>query len=144
MAGDYLYVGYISDRYNLEVGDIGAGRSGSALVGKGAKGSVKYKAHQVGAIYISNPSLFETPVLSGFGTFYNYNIDRLKTSAYYESANQRLYGVKTDYGTVDVNYQINNKHTVTLGGGYSKEDYQRLTPISTTGYRTALARNNFV
>ncbi|MCU4156222.1 hypothetical protein J1N10_09555 [Carboxylicivirga sp. A043] len=138
LQGDYFYLGYFTPHYNVEVGDITAGKIGSLLVGSGIKGSYTYKNHQVGAIYIGNPSPFEDPFLTGYGAFYTYKKNKLKADVYYESTNNTVHDIQSNYATVDANYRVNQSHTIQLGGGYSIENYTGAGVEGVTGYRAKL------
>jgi len=133
--GNYFYLGYFSSLYNVELGDISAGRSGSLLVGKGAKGSVKYKEHQLGGLYIQKPTILDEVSFMGYGAFYNYSKAKLNGSVYAESSNDDLWGIKTDFATANVGYKINNYHAVNVGGGYSMENFANQAVESTSGYK---------
>ncbi len=137
--GNYFYVGYFSNLYDVEMGDIGAGRSGSRLVGKGIKGSVKYKNHQVGLTYIGNSPLFSNSYVTGFGGFYNFRSNGFKAETYYERTQSSVFNkANTAYVTSDMSYQISPKHMISLGSGYSNEEVTGDSVRTTTGYRASL------
>ena len=138
LLGNYFYLGYFSPDYSAEVGDITAGRSGSLLVGKGLKGSYTYKNHQLGAIYIGNPSVFNNPFLTGYGGSYNYRQKKIKAEAYYEATNNNMLQIKSNYVTVDASYRVNAQHLVMLGGGYSNENFTGVGIEGVTGQRAML------
>ncbi|MCU4177357.1 hypothetical protein J1N11_19875 [Marinilabiliaceae bacterium N1Y90] len=144
LLGNYFYVGYFSPLYNVEVGDITAGRSGSLLIGQGLKASYKYKQHRLGGLYIGNPSPFDTPFLSGYGAFYKYSGNGIRGEAYFESTNHTVRQLATNYATADVSYRINNQHNIQLGGGYSIENYSILDTTAITGYRAMLGYQGVV
>ena len=124
--GNYFYVGYFSDRYTAEVGDITSGQSGSRLIGKGLKGSARLYGHELGALYIANPSPFDDPVISGGGVFYNYNADKLGLKTYYESSKNNVQRYNSNFVSAELSYKINPRHLVRVGGGFSIQDYKLL------------------
>ncbi|MCG8580814.1 MAG: hypothetical protein MI866_12905 [Bacteroidales bacterium] len=144
LEGNYFYLGYFTPQYNVEVGDITAGKIGSLLVGSGVKGSYTYKNHQAGAIYIGNPSPFEDPFLTGYGAFYTYKKSRLKTDVYYESTNNTVRDIQSNYATVDAHYRVNRNHSVQVGGGYSIENFTGAGIDGVTGYRAKLGYQGLV
>ena len=135
--GNYFYVGYFSELFNAEIGDITSGRSGSRLIGKGLKGSARQRGHEIGALYITNPSPFKDPVLNGWGVFYNYRASRLLVETYYESTKNIINNFNTSYFTVDASYKIAHGHQVRVGGGYSSQNYFNFLE-KYTGYRAVL------
>jgi len=138
LLGNYFYLGYFSPLYNVEVGDITAGRSGSLLVGSGLKASYRYKNHQLGGIYIGNPSLWENPFLTGYGGFYNYQQKKIKADVYYEATTNTMLQIESSYATVDADYRLNTHHLIMLGGGYSNENFTAVGIEGQTGYRAML------
>ena len=132
--GNYFYVGYFSENYRAEIGDITSGRSGSRLIGKGVKASTKRDHHELGALYIANPSPFKDPVIRGGGVFYNYTDDKLLLETYYESSKNTIQDFNTNYVSVDASYSINHRHLVRLGGGFSSMVYNLLGE-KFTGYK---------
>lgn len=135
LQGDYFYLGYFTPQYNVEIGDITAGKIGSLLVGSGIKGSYTYKNHQAGAIYIGNPSPFDDPFLTGYGGFYTYKTSRIKTDVYLESTKNTVHDIQSNYATVDARYRIKQNHSIQLGGGYSVENFKGAGVENVTGYR---------
>jgi len=144
LLGDYFYLGYFSPQYNIEVGDITAGKIGSLLVGSGIKGSYRYQNHEAGGIFIGNPSPFEDPILTGYGAFYTYRKTRIKADVYYESTNNKIHNIKSNYATVEGRYRINQNHAVTVGTGYSIENFNNAGVEGVTGYRAKLAYQGLV
>jgi hypothetical protein len=98
LLGDYFYLGYFSPQYNVEVGDITAGKTGSLLVGSGIKANYRYKDHQLGGIYIGNPSPFDNPYVTGYGVSYGYKRNRIKGDAYFESTKNTIHNIQSNYG----------------------------------------------
>ena len=137
LLGNYFYLGYFSPDYNVEVGNITTGRSGSQLVGTGAKASYKYKNHRLGGIYIGNPGVFDDPFLTGFGGFYNMEKDKLRADVYFESSNNSVQQIKSTFSTADVNYRINPQHQVQVGAGFSSENYSGYGVEGVSGYRAS-------
>jgi hypothetical protein len=134
--GNYQYLGYTHDRYSIEIGDIGANRSGSTLSGKGAKGSVSLFNNTLGAIYIRKPKLFEDFYASGYGLFHELNIKAIHWDNYYQHMDNKLGKVASDFGTSMLNFKIGRIHSFRIGGGYSTENHQwnPAAPITVVGY----------
>ena len=141
--GNYFYVGYFSNLFNAEIGDITSGRSGSRLIGKGVKGSAKREHHELGGLYIVNPSPFKDQTLRGGGIFYNYTANKILLETYYESSKNLLRDFNTNYFTADVSYNINRGHIIRVGGGFSTQSYNQLLE-KYTGYRALLGYSGFV
>ncbi|MCT4586711.1 MAG: carboxypeptidase-like regulatory domain-containing protein [Carboxylicivirga sp.] len=144
LLGDYFYLGYFSPQYNVEVGDITAGKTGSLLVGSGIKANYRYKDHQLGGIYIGNPSPFDNPYVTGYGVSYGYKRNRIKGDAYFESTKNTIHNIQSNYGTADASYSVNRNHTVMLGGGYSTENFNNAGITGVSGYRAKLGYIGFV
>jgi len=134
--GNYFYVGYFSKVFDVEVGDVTAGRSGSRLVGKGLRARARSgKNHEVGGVYIGNPSPFNNPILRGGGVSYRYRASKLIADVYYENTNNILYLYRSSFVTGDISYKLSPKHSFMVGGGYSLLNYDTLTVKKYSGYR---------
>ncbi len=144
LLGDYFYLGYFSPQYNVEVGDITAGRTGSLLVGSGVKASYRYKNHEVGVMYVGNPSPFDNPYITGYGVSYSFEKDRIKTDTYFESTKNAIHNIQSSYATTDASYTVNQNHTVMAGAGYSTESFNNAGITGVTGFRARLGYIGFV
>lgn len=121
--GNYQYVGYFNKRFSIEVGDIGANRSGSMLSGKGAKASVNIRNNNIGALYVKRPKLWEAPSAWGYGFFHRLQTKKIYWDNYFQQFDNVLSKVKADLVTSYLNYRINRNHTIRIGGGYSLENH---------------------
>ena len=138
MLGNYFYLGYFSPDYNVEIGNITTGRSGSQLIGTGAKASYKYKNHRLGGLYIGNPGIFDAPYLTGFGGFYNVEMKKLRADVYFESSKNTAQDITSSFSTADINYRINPQHQVQVGAGFSSDNYSGYGVEGVTGYRATV------
>lgn len=141
--GNYFYLGYFSRPFNVELGDISAGRGGSNLIGEGIKGSYNYKDHRVGAMYIGNPSVFDKPTIKGYGGFYQYTGDKLRGDVYAESSENIIAEVTSNAASADVSYRLSNKHRVNFGTGYSMQKYAAFNDTILTGYKLEAGYNGY-
>ncbi len=134
--GNYQYLGYFHKYFAIEVGDIGANRSGSTLSGKGAKASVTFKKNTVGAVYIRKPKLFEDYYASGFGFFHNLSLKNIFWDNYYQHMDNNLSKVNTDYGNTYFTLRFKRIHSIRIGGGYSSEYHywDPTAPLTLKGY----------
>ena len=119
--GNYQYVGYFNNRFSIEVGDIGANRSGSMLSGKGAKASVNLGKNNIGALYVKRPKLWEKPNAWGYGFFHRFQSRKILWDNYYQRFDNVLSKVRGDLMTTYLNYRLNRIHSIRIGGGYSSE-----------------------
>ncbi len=134
--GNYQYLGYFHKYFSIEVGDIGANRSGSTLSGKGAKASVTLAKNTLGAIYIRKPKLFEDFYASGFGFFHNLSLKNIYWDNYYQHMDNGLSKVTSDYGNTYLTLRVKRVHSIRIGAGYSKEYHywNPSDPLSITGF----------
>lgn len=121
--GNYQYLGYFNKRFSIEVGDIGANRSGSMLSGKGVKASINLWNNNIGALYVKRPKMWEAPNAWGYGFFHRLQTKNIFWDNYYQSFDNVLSKVKADLYTSYINFRIARNHTIRLGGGYSVEDH---------------------
>jgi hypothetical protein len=121
--GNYQYVGYFNKRFSVEVGDIGANRSGSMLSGKGAKASVNILNNNIGAMYVQRPKLWEAPSAWGYGFFHRLQTKKIFWDNYYQRFDNVLSKVKADLFTSYLNFRLSRNHTIRIGGGYSLENH---------------------
>ncbi len=119
--GNYQYIGYFHKRFSLELGDIGANRSGSTLSGKGAKASVNLYNNTVGALYIRRPKLFENYYMSGYGFFHELRLPKIRWENYYQHIDNNQAKVNSDLAVTALNFRINRTQSIKIGGGYSNE-----------------------
>ncbi len=134
--GNYQYLGYFHKNFAVEIGDIGANRSGSTLSGKGAKASVTFAKNTLGAIYIRKPKLFEYYYASGYGFFHNLNLHKLYWDNYYQHLDDNLSKTHSDYGNTYLSIRFARTQSIRIGGGYSSENYlwNPANPLHITGY----------
>lgn len=121
--GNYQYIGYSNQRFNIEIGDIGANRSGSMLSGKGVKASVNILNNNIGALYVKRPKLWEAPSAWGYGFFHRLQTKKIFWDNYYQRFDNVLAKVKADLYTSYLNYRVARNHTIRIGGGYSVENH---------------------
>jgi hypothetical protein len=119
--GNYQYVGYFNKRFSVELGDIGANRSGSMLSGKGVKASVNVRNNNIGALYVKRPKLWEKADSWGYGFFHRYQNNKIFWDNYYQRFDNTLSKVRGDLITTNLNYRLTRNHSFRLGGGYSSE-----------------------
>ncbi|WP_142533386.1 carboxypeptidase-like regulatory domain-containing protein [Saccharicrinis carchari] len=143
LLGNYFYLGYFSQPFNVELGDISAGRGGSNLIGEGVKGSYNYKNHRLGAMYIGNPSVFDNPTIKGFGGFYQYTGEKLRGDVYAESSENIIANIASNATSADVSYRLSNKHRLNFGTGYSTQKYATFNDTVLTGYKMEARYNGY-
>ena len=119
--GNYQYVGYFNKRFSIEVGDIGANRSGSMLSGKGVKASVNVGKNNFGALYVKRPKLWERADASGYGFFHRLQTKKIFWDNYYQRFDNALSKVRGDLYTSYLNYRLSHNHSLRIGAGYSSE-----------------------
>ncbi len=138
--GNYQYIGYFNKRFSVELGDIGANRSGSMLSGKGVKASVNILNNNFGALYVQRPKMWEKPAAWGYGFFHRLQTKKIFWDNYYQKFDNVLSKVKADLFTSYINYRIARNHTIRLGGGYSIENHYWIPSANTrlTGYSARL------
>lgn len=134
--GNYQYLGYFHKYFSVEVGDIGANRSGSTLSGKGAKASVTFAKNTLGAIYIRKPKLFEDYYAQGFGFFHNLSLKNIFWDNYYQHLNNNFSKINSDYGNSFLTLRIKRTQSIRIGAGYSSEYHywDPASPLTLTGY----------
>ena len=138
--GNYRYLGYTHKYFGIEIGDIGANRSGSSLSGKGVKANITLYNNTIGGVYIRSPKFWEDYTNSGFGVFHSLNLRKINWNNYYQHSNNELSKVTSDFGTSSVNLRILGS-MLTIGGGYSIEKHSWDTIVDVTGYGFNLGYN---
>ncbi len=134
--GNYQYIGYTHKYFAVEIGDIGANKSGSTLSGKGVKGSVNLFKNTLGALYIRKPKLFEDYYASGYGFFHKLSLRKLYWDNYYQHLDNNLSRINGDFGTTYLNFRFLRTHSIQIGGGYSVEshNWNPTSPVVVKGY----------
>ncbi len=119
--GNYQYLGYTHKYFGVEIGNIGANKSGSTLSGKGVKASVNLLNNTIGGLYIRAPKFWEEYRSSGFGLFHTLKLKRIYWDNYYQHSNNKLNKITSDFGTSSLNVKILRTSLIRIGGGYSIE-----------------------
>ncbi len=134
--GNYQYIGYSHRLFGIELGDIGANRSGSTLSGKGVKAHINLAKNTIGGLYIRKPKLFDDYYATGFGFFHNLSLKSFYWENYYQHLDNNLSKVISDYGSTYANIRLGRSHSFRIGGGYSSENHQwdPTSPITVIGY----------
>lgn len=109
----FHYIGYFTDKIQVQGGDIGGLSGGGVSVG--GKGlSIKYNfnlKHSAGAFYTQGPRLFN-PTRSGYGFLYSFTQTPISITTFYTRLNSIALQMNTDYAGINSGGSFLKKHTV--------------------------------
>ncbi|MEQ6122874.1 hypothetical protein AAON49_01570 [Pseudotenacibaculum sp. MALMAid0570] len=131
------YVGYFDDKKSIEIGQVSGDLIGTSAAGKGIKASYRFTdRHTAGAFFTNSAGFFDTNnAIISYGGWYNlkYNED-IRVSARAGRSNNKFINRTTTVATLQPSVRFLNKHTISLLGGYSLQEFeQNNTSVSTNG-----------
>jgi len=120
--GNYHYLGYFTQRGNVEVGNItGWGNFGQTPSGVGAKGDYKIGNQKIGLFYIQNPDLFLPASIRSAGINHEITFKTFSLRNYYQHSQNDFYKTESDLAITGTDFRVHHNHIFSLRVGGSDE-----------------------
>jgi hypothetical protein len=133
------YVGYFTDRYDIQVGNVAGRTIGLPASGKGVTGSYKVnEQHRVGGHFTMNPGFSDERIRS-YGVFHDYTgKNNLRVSSSLARSEDRVAGRYSNIASSRVSTRLAKGQNISLLGAYSYSTFDD-TSATRQGYLVGLS-----
>lgn len=128
------YVGYFTDRWDVQLGNVNGRSIGMPATGKGITGSYKINSeHRVGGHFTLNPG-FQDDRIRSYGVFHDYfGKKNFRVSSSLSRSEDKIANRQSNVASTRVSARLAKGHNLSLMGSYSLSSFDD-TSYTRTGY----------
>ncbi|ASB49111.1 hypothetical protein CDL62_08145 [Alkalitalea saponilacus] len=123
LRGNYHYLGYFSNTFSVEAGNLSLNRHGAGISGKGLRGSYTYQNHTLGATYVRQPNFLDAATAEGFGVNYMYRMSNTRAELYGQHINNDFRRTESTLALLNASTRLMDNHSVRISAGFSTENH---------------------